>query len=630
MSGFVGMVHSNDRPVDSGLLERMTDAMAYCGPDHRGIWLNGCVGLGHALLSAVPEPSDDERQPCSLDDRTWIAADARIDGRAELAAELRAHGRRVPQQTDDARLILHAYGEWGERCVEHLVGDFAFAIWDGDRRRLFCARDHFGVVPCYYARLADGVVVGNGLWSLRTHPAVSASLDERVIGDFLFFGLNMDPAATTFADIRSLPPAHVLAFEDGAVRLRSYWEPPAEGRELRLKQPEEYVERFRVLFDQAVGDRLRANRAGTHLTGGMDSTSVAATAQHVLAARGGDFDLRAYTIVYDRLVAEEEGRYAALVAADLGVPIECLAVEDYATRPPTGDVEWVFPEPGGIPNQSVAYEIGRRVASFARAQLAGIGGDPLFHFELSRPSGLHEWRGLVRAVGLGLGDGRFPPLGIRPALRRALRPSPTDAMVLPSWINPKFAARVDLPARWHELRGEGARPSDRTVMMHPKWSTIFALSQPAAKGLPFKVLFPFFDLRLVQYMWDVPRYPWRPAKRLLREAMRDRLPRAVLRRPKTPLYVPRRRTRADDPLYRLALLPETRRWREELLSGGAISQYVDVQQARILIESPAPRRGMSFFENCFTLAYWLRSVSDAPAHLTTSKEARVAVNSSAT
>jgi asparagine synthase (glutamine-hydrolysing) len=628
MSGFVGIVHSNDRPVDSGLLGRMTDAMAYCGPDYRSIWLNGCVGLGHALLSAVPEPADDERQPCSLDGRTWIAADARIDGRAELAAELRAHDRRVTHETTDAWLILHAYDEWAERCVEHLLGDFAFAIWDGDRRRLFCARDHFGVVPCYYARLADGIVVGNGLWPLRLHPAVSATLDERVIGDFLFVGLNMDLTATTFADIRSLPPAHVLSFEDGAVRLRRYWEPPTEGHQLRLRRPDEYVERFRVLFDQAVGDRLRADRVGTHLTGGMDSTSVAASARHALATRGSDFDLRAYTIVYDRLIAEEEGRYAALVAADLGVPIELVVAEDYATRPPTGEVDWVFPEPGPIPNQSVAYEVGRRVASFARAQLAGIGGDPLLHFELSRPSGLDEWRGLLRTVGLGLRDGRFPPLGIRPAMRQALRPSrPDDAVVLPNWINPEFARRVDFSARAGELRGEWARPSDRSVMTHPKWPTIFSLSHPAAKGTPSRALFPFFDLRLVEYLWDIPRYPWRPGKRLLREAMRDRLPRAVLRRPKTPLYVPGRRTRADDPLYRLALLPETRRWREELLSGEAICEYVDVRQARKLIESPEPRRGPWFFEHCFMLAYWLQSVFGAAANPPARKEARVASSS---
>jgi asparagine synthase (glutamine-hydrolysing) len=166
-------------------------------------------------------------------------------------------------------------------------------------------------------------------------------------------------------------------------------------------------------------------------------------------------------------------------------------------------------------------------------------------------------------------------------------------------------------------------------MTHPKWPTIFSLSHPAANGIPARVLFPFFDLRVVQFVWEIPRYPWRPDKRLLREAMGDRLPRPVLRRPKTPLYVPRRGTRASDPRYRLALLPETRRWREELLFESAIGEYVDMQQARMLIESPGPRSKAWFFEQCFMLAHWLRAGSEAPGTLSTPKEARIAANPSA-
>src|SRR5438105_2953662 len=232
--------------------------MCYCGPDHQDIWLEQRIGLGHALLGATPEPGDDEHQPCSLDGRVWIAADARIDGRADLLARLRTRGRNVARDAPDAQLILHAYDVWGERCVEHLIGDFAFAIWDCARRRLFCARDHFGVVPFYYSRVTSGVVFGNVLRALRLHPAVSDTLDDRAIGDFLLFRMNMDHASTTFADIRALPPAHAITWENGAARIRRYWEPPQTEPELRLERPEQYVERFAVLFDQAVSDRLRS------------------------------------------------------------------------------------------------------------------------------------------------------------------------------------------------------------------------------------------------------------------------------------------------------------------------------------------------------------------------------------
>jgi asparagine synthase (glutamine-hydrolysing) len=284
LSGFVGIVNSNGAPIDRRLLDRLTSGMSYCGPDHQGVWCDEWVGLGHALLGTEPTPSDDQHQPYALDGRAWIVADARIDGRIELSRELRSRGRAVTALTPDARLILHAYEAWGERCVEHLVGDFAFAIWNRAERRLFCARDHFKVVPFYYARTENGLLFGNVLWTLRAHPEISGTLDERTIGDYLLFGINMDHAATTFAEIRSLPPSHTLSDEHGTIQVRRYWQAPEEVEGPYPERPEEHVARFRTLFDQAVTDRLRANRAGPHLSGGMDSTSVAATAKHVLAS----------------------------------------------------------------------------------------------------------------------------------------------------------------------------------------------------------------------------------------------------------------------------------------------------------------------------------------------------------
>jgi asparagine synthase (glutamine-hydrolysing) len=582
VSGFVGILHSQRAPVDPSLLRRMTDAMSYCGPDRRDVWLEGHVGLGHALLAPTPDSTGDDRQPLSLDGRVWIAADARIDGRRPGAP--------------DAELILKAYLDWGEHCVDHLIGDFAFAIWDGREQRLFSARDHFGVVPLYYARVGNGIVVGNVLRALRLHPAVSDELDKRAVGDFLLFSGNMDLATTTFADVRAVPPGHVLTWHDGTVRVRRYWQPPEPQPELRLERPEEYVERFTVLFDQAVGDRLRSPRAGAHLSGGMDSTSVAATAHHALRSRSPDFDLRAYTVVFDRLVAEEEGRYADQVAAHIGLPVEHFVGDDYMARPPEADPFWVLPEPGEILGQSALHEVGRRVASFSRALLSGVGGDPLFSVPFRRPP---VWRTLR--------DGHLPRFGLRTGLRRRLRGGRPDPPPLPDWIDAGFSRDVDLQTRWREVFAEWDGVRGRRAMLQPVWPAIFARSHPGASGLLARALFPFFDLRLVQYVWELPTHPLRADKRLLREAMRGRLPEAVLQRPKTPLYAARGRVHRDDPSYLLALLPETRRWRLELISDPAIGEYVDVERAKSLIDSPVPRRTVPSFENCFALAHWLQS-----------------------
>ena len=228
MSGIVGIVNLNGSPVDRLLLGRMTDCLAFRGPDAQETWSQGPVGLGHTLLRTVDDTRPD-CQPLTLDGQVWIVADARVDGRGELRRKLAGHGCRDLEEATDAELILQSYLVWGEACVQHLIGDFAFAIWDEPRRRLFGARDHFGVKPFYYARVGNCLVFSNTLNCLRMHPDVSDKLNDLAIADFLLFGFNQDPATTTFADINRVPPAHCLTWQDGALQVRRYWTLPQEG-----------------------------------------------------------------------------------------------------------------------------------------------------------------------------------------------------------------------------------------------------------------------------------------------------------------------------------------------------------------------------------------------------------------
>ncbi len=138
MSGFVALCNRGGEPIDPMLLGDMTAGMAFRGPDAQGAWCDGPIGLGHTLLRTTFE-ADHEKQPCSVDGQVWVVADARIDGRRDLIATLRRQHRPVADDTPDVELILHAYAVWGEGCLDHLIGDFAFALWDGRLRRLFCA-----------------------------------------------------------------------------------------------------------------------------------------------------------------------------------------------------------------------------------------------------------------------------------------------------------------------------------------------------------------------------------------------------------------------------------------------------------------------------------------------------------
>src|SRR5216683_2800992 len=224
-------------PIERALLQSQVDSLAYRGPDSQTCWLESSIGLGHAMLRTTQE-AEGENQPAGLDGRFWIVADARIDCREDLTAELRRSVREVGANAPDSELILHAYAAWGTPCVERLRGDFSFAIWDAAKKELFCARDHFGIKPFYYAQVGDVFIFSNTLNCIRMHPLVSGELNDAAIGDFLLFGLNYDNATTTFRDIQRLPPAHSLTFSPNGIKIRHYWTPPTDGR-IRYSKPEE-------------------------------------------------------------------------------------------------------------------------------------------------------------------------------------------------------------------------------------------------------------------------------------------------------------------------------------------------------------------------------------------------------
>ena len=176
MSGFIGILNLDGAPVDRVLLERMTRSLAFRGPDGQEIWHDENVGLGHAMFR-VDRESVNERQPFQSRARTWIVADARMDARTELAEKLNADpagSHKVSLATPDVEFVLAAYEQWGEACLEHLLGDFSFAIWDARNRRLFCARDPLGIRPFYYSRIGNTLVFSNTLRVLFLYPGITS------------------------------------------------------------------------------------------------------------------------------------------------------------------------------------------------------------------------------------------------------------------------------------------------------------------------------------------------------------------------------------------------------------------------------------------------------------------------
>ena len=605
MSGIVGMVNFDGCPVDAALLRRLTGQLNRWGTEQQQCAITENAGFGFVPLKTTEDGACIE-QPLSFDGNVHIVADARIDGRAELMADLGRGGRRVRPGASDVELVLHAYSVWGRDCIHHLLGDFAFAIWDADHRELFCARDHFGVKPFFYLEKGNAVVFANSLDVVRVHPLADVELNELAISDFLLFGINQANDTTAFKAIRRLPPAHVLwRTANGASSTSAFWSLPVDGA-VRYRRQSDYVEHFKELFELAIADRVRGGCVGVSMSGGLDSTSVAAVAHEILSKDGSDPDMRLCTNVYERLVPDDEGYYAGQVARFLGVPIHLERADDAEIHSGWHQPGVKLSEPVENFESAGPSEAYREFMAGCPILLTGFGGDPAlappqaYVLERLRRGELSE---LIRGIWACMRThGHRPSLGVRSLFAdrsrsRAATPPP------PVWLNPDLIQRLDLKARWDrvvagEKPAHPVRPEAYQGLADKAWPYTFGLLDPGCNGEAREYRHPFFDVRLVRYLLAMPRQPWFERKALLREAMKERLPEAVRRRPKTSLR--------GDPKHAVAPTFD-RCCRERLLSAPGLAPFVDKKAVPEHIWDRPVLASSEYYGNirAFSLGYWL-------------------------
>ncbi len=556
------------------------------------------------MLRTTREAAAD-RQPASLDGNIWIVADARIDCRDELEAKLAEAGCKFHRGAIDSQLILHSYTAWREDCVKHLRGDFAFAIWDAGTKTMFCARDHFGVKPFYYSSIGSLFLFSNTLNAVRLHPAVSDNLNEAAIADFLLFGLNCDVATTTYRDVQRLPAAHFLTVSAGGLRKQRYWSAPTDGR-IRYRDKKQYVEHFDAVLKAAVCDRLRADRIGILLSGGIDSSSVAAVARELSPANCGSTQLSAYTIVYEKLFNDRDGAHAQLAADFLRIPLNRLAVDDLPAFGRWNVAELAWPEPVDDPFFAGLFDQFKMIAKDCRAVLSGEGVDNLMYFEMwpyARSLAKNDdWARLFTEVPRYAAMRGIPWTGIRRRIKGIFRQDPRTP-TFPKWIEPDFARRADAEARWRERNDFAISechpilPSGHASLSLPHWSRMFELENPGISRQPVEVRHPFIDLRVVEFLLALPPFPWFFKKQLLRDVMAGRLPEAIRKRPKTPLPV--------NPVEAVLVRPEAEgvngvKWSEET------ARYVNTSMlAAMLRERKAGEASANIRPLCLNL--WLQS-----------------------
>jgi asparagine synthase (glutamine-hydrolysing) len=530
MCGLCGVV-ALDRPPEVETVERMLAELAHRGPDGRGTHAEPGVALGHLRL-AIIDLSDAGLQPfVSEDGRHRLIHNGEVYNYRELRTQLEGLGHRFRSATD-TEVILEAYREWGERCVERFNGMWAFAIWDSTERRLFVSRDRFGVKPLYY-RLAGGRLVfaseprafrGEGL-----EPSLPA------VRDYLEQSYLDHTEQTFFAGIKSLPPAHSLTFGPEGLRLTQYW---------RLEQgdaPADPVGAVRELFLDSIRLRLRSDvPIGTCLSGGIDSSSIAVGVAH----QGVEHQKTVTAYFEDR--GFDERPFAEAVVERTGAEPHWVSftAEDLVENLPA--IVESQGEPFGSTSITAQWYVMRAAkAAGLKVMLDGQGGDEIlagyraaYGYRLAdlltagRVSELgHElraFRGQHGASSLGaagtllrpfLSERRFDPARARLKgaaglvhrdLRHVPRPETLDGSPFPD----RLRRYLQLLSR-RGLR-ELLRYEDRNSMAHSLESRV-----------------PFLDYRLVELCFSLDGgslIERGRTKAVLRDALRDLLPEKVRER----------------------------------------------------------------------------------------------------
>jgi asparagine synthase (glutamine-hydrolysing) len=293
MCGIAGVVKLRGGRVEKAELGDMLATLAHRGPDGHGMYVADGVGFGHARLSII-DLEGGSQPMSSANGRLWITFNGEIFNYVELREELLAKGHRFATRSD-TEVILHLYQEEGEDCVQRLNGQWAFAIWDADRRRLFLSRDRMGVRPLFYTQAGESFLFASEIKALLACPKVGSELDLCALDQIFTFWVTLPPR-TPFKSISQLPPGHSLVLEGGRVRIWQYWKlayplewDRTEGCEDRLSE-----ELLSLLLD-ATRIRLRSDvPVGAYLSGGLDSTLITALTKTLAGDR-----LRTFSVGFD-------------------------------------------------------------------------------------------------------------------------------------------------------------------------------------------------------------------------------------------------------------------------------------------------------------------------------------------
>jgi asparagine synthase (glutamine-hydrolysing) len=474
-------------------------------------WADHACALGIQFTPRTPEDAFDRQPLRDTESGCVLVWDGRLDNREELAATLQCEAA----QAADSAIVLHAFLRWREQCAAHLLGDFAFAVWDPRAQLLFAARDIMGVRPLFYHSTCGRFAMASEVQALQALPGISREPDQVMAGEALLWWSAFAPIERSFLrDVRRLPPAHWLRWSAHGLRVERYWDVDPR-RRIRYQRCEQYVEHYADLLQRSVACRLRAQRpVGIFLSGGMDSSALANVTRR-LAPK-----LEAHAL-HMQLVddANDESPLAEQVARQAGLP--------YHAIPLRGEDVLRELEPyirlHGVPLADLAFPNDLALLHLAAQRgcgpiFTGDGSDEHFNFPWAYVADLLRslrWLRLARTLRpYAAYYGRSPFHFAKNSLRYLMPRLPLlmwkrwKWKAGPLWVSQEFARSSGLIERlraapWPRFASISAQ-EDYVALTRGRRVLMDEQREQLASRLGVEYRFPYYDRRLLEFMFSVP------------------------------------------------------------------------------------------------------------------------------
>jgi asparagine synthase (glutamine-hydrolysing) len=532
VSAIAGIIVFDQAPLDPALLHRLTSAMARRGPDGVSHWVGGNVGLGHCMLRTAVE-SEGEVQPLVDDERGLVVVmDGRLDNREELYRRLKPGIQ--PSGLPDVAFVLEAYARWGENCPRYLLGDFAFAVWDSRRKRLFCARDHLGAALFSYVYNQRFFAFSSDSEALLHLPGVGREPNEYYIASLLVPAFdNISDRRSWQRDVSTLKAAETVCVEtDGTKRMRSYWQ-FAPGDVRTYASDLECEEHFLEVFGEAVRCRMRGTGdIAAVMSGGLDSAGIVAMIRRLLPGFPAR-QFNTYSAIDDEPETSRESRSILSLAASLDIDPRFVLVPSFRGVVDFDDLReaaWAHAHPveNSILLPAMMCLAARRHGD--RVLLHGASGDLTMQSSQRYVSiHLRQWRirqawGECSAASQNniyvLGHSPFSillrnaytafvPLHLKNLVRRVRR-SGRESALASTLINPEFASRIALPQHLQTQSVSRRRLQDSNQRLAQiRHNPPFILSALSAFGrvasrYGVEVRDPYADPRVLEFFYRLP------------------------------------------------------------------------------------------------------------------------------